>query len=284
MHTVNSPSPEDILRHVTSIGIAKASLGWAELAVRAFLGGAFISLGGLINLMVVSGAEGLRASNPSIATLIASFTFPTGFFLITVTNTELATSSFFIMPFAALQRRITIKALLRNWTMGYIFNMCGALFFAGFLAWWTDTLGTAAEQAYTITQAEGRVSIKSYWSVNFLRGVGCNWLVGLATFATIATDDNLTKIYSIWIPIWAFAGLGYQHSIANFAGLWAVLTGCIFWFLYGREEESYTKPEAPPEASKVHSKRQQQSSPMISEATATEKLGGELQLDQADIV
>jgi len=181
----------------------------------------FIALGALFNLIVESGAPGLRENNPSIATIISAFTFPIGFVLIILANVELVTSNFFVMIFTTLQRKTTPLELIRVWVVSYVGNVCGALFFSGFLTWWTQTLESEVEQAFTILQAEGRVNINSYWSVNFLRGVGCNILVGLAFFLSAAADDYVSKIYCIWIPIWGFVVLGYQHSIAN----------CKIWFL-----------------------------------------------------
>ena len=35
-------------------------------------------------------------------------------------------------------------------------------------------------------------------------------------FLSIAAKDKVSKIYAIWIPIWTFVALGYQHCIANF--------------------------------------------------------------------
>jgi hypothetical protein len=62
---------------------------------------------------------------------------------------------------------------------------------------------------YSVASAEGRVNLPSYWSTNFLRGVGCNWLVGLAFFLAIQSKEQVSQIYSVWIPIWAFVGLGF---------------------------------------------------------------------------
>lgn len=120
-----------------------------------------------------------------------------------------------------MQRRTSIWALLRNWAVSYIFNLAGCLFFAGFLTWWSDTLSSDSQKMYSVASVEGRVNLPSYWSTNFLRGVGCNWLVGLAFFLAIQPKDQVSKIYSIWIPIWAFVGLGYvsffhtQSSVAE---------------------------------------------------------------------
>ncbi|KAK1068611.1 hypothetical protein LTR74_005482 [Friedmanniomyces endolithicus] len=206
--------PRALARLLTQAGLAKARLGYPEYIVKSFLGGVFISLGALTDLVIISGSPGLRASNPSLAAMIAAFTFPVGFVLIILTNVELCTSNMFVMPFTLLQRKTTVWDLVKNWIITYFGNLAGCLFVAGFLAWWTDTLNTDTQTAYAVTQAEGRVNVQ--WSVNFLRGIGCNLFVSLAMFLALGSNDYVSKIYSIWIPIWVFVILGYQHSIANF--------------------------------------------------------------------
>jgi formate/nitrite transporter len=272
MDSLNGHTPREVCRIVTESGIIKAHLSWPDLIIKSFLGGIFISLGALFNLITLSGSPGLRASNPTLISMVASFLFPTGFFLIVFTNVELATSNMFTMMFTTLQRRTTWWDLIKNWVVSYIFNMAGALFFAGFLAYWTDTLSTPTEKDYAAFQAEARVNISSYWSRNFLRGVGCNYLVGLTAYtSSAASNEHVAKIYSLWIPVWAFATLGYQHCIANYflvpIGMFygadfstgefiykncvpvtlgnvvggAGLMGVVFWWLYGRDEDVHDK-------------------------------------------
>ena len=178
---------------------------------------------------------------------------------------ELCTSNMFIMPFTTLQRRTTVYEMVKNLVVSYVVNMMGCLFVAGFLAWWSDVLDTDTQTAYAVTQAEGRVNVG--WSVNLLRGVGCNLFVALAFFMSLGSVEFVSKVYTIWIPIWTFVILGYQHSIANFfmvpIGMFygsanfgvgkfiynsvipvtlgniiggALLGSLIFWTLYGRDE------------------------------------------------
>ena len=78
MDKVNGSSPREIGILATKVGIARARLGWVELILKSFLGGVYISIGALLNLVVAGGSSGLRESNPSIATMIAGFTFPIG--------------------------------------------------------------------------------------------------------------------------------------------------------------------------------------------------------------
>ncbi|EPE27596.1 hypothetical protein GLAREA_04387 [Glarea lozoyensis ATCC 20868] len=264
-HKVDSHNPPETVHLIVQAGVAKAKLPWLDLTVKSFFGGFFIALGGLIDLVVAGGSPSLRASNPALATVIAGFFFPTGFVLILLTNMELATSNFFTMTASTLARKTTLYDLAKNWIVSYIFNVAGALFFAGILAWWSDALNTDAQTAWAVSQAEPRVNVT--WGYNFTRGIGCNLLVALAMYLATSGRDNTSKIYGIYIPIWAFVILGYQHSIANYMNvplgmfygtnfgvgkfIWAscipvtlgnivggaVLVGLPLWILYGRGPE-----------------------------------------------
>ncbi|RKL20506.1 hypothetical protein BFJ70_g13673 [Fusarium oxysporum] len=273
MEKVDAHSPPETCQLMTQSGIAKAKLPWADLIVKSFFGGIFISLGSLFDLVVAGGAPGLRESNPSLITLLAAFTFPIGFVLVILTNVELVTSNMTVMMYTTLQRKTSVYDLLKNWVVCYIFNLAGCLFFTGVLAWWSDTLNSDAMSSYAVTQAEERVNIN--WWLNFTRAIGCNWIVGLAVYLATSSKDNLSKIVGIWIPIWAFVALGYQHSVANFflvpIGMFygtnfgvgkfiyqstipvtlgnivggAVMTGAFLWVLYGRDDTLATKTGQP---------------------------------------
>lgn len=258
-----NPTKETVSTLIYS-GITKGRLPWPDLIIKSFLAGAFLSLGALFDLLISGGMPSVRSENPSLVTLLSSFTFPTGFVILTILNTELFTANLFVVVFTTCLRKTRLLDLARNLITAYIMNLAGALFVAGFLCWWSDTLSTDNQKNYAVSQAEARVNVQ--WSVNFLRGVGCNWLVGLAIFLSIAAHDQVSKIYTIWIPIWTFVALGYQHSIANFflvpIGMFygtnfgvgkfiyisvipvtlgnavggVILDGFIIWFIYGRKQ------------------------------------------------
>lgn len=265
MAELSNPTKETISL-LTRLGVAKARLSWLDLIIKSFLAGVFLSMGAMFDLVISGGAPTMRSENPGLVTLLSSFAFPTGFVILTVVNTELFTANVFVLVFTTCMRKTRLIDLGRNLVTSYIMNLAGALFVAGFLCWWTDTLSTDVQKNFAVAQAEARVNVQ--WSVNFLRGVGCNWLVGLAIFLSIATHDHVSKIYSIWIPIWTFVALGYQHCIANFflvpIGMFygtnfgvgkfiyqsiipvtignivggAIFNGVFLWALYGREEQA----------------------------------------------
>ncbi|KAF5540179.1 formate transporter [Fusarium phyllophilum] len=202
MEKVDAHSPPETCQLMTQSGIAKAKLPWTDIIVKSLFGGIFISLGTLFDLVVVGGAPGLRESNPSLITLLAAFTFPIGFVLVILNNVEFVTSNMTVMMYTTLQRKTSVYDLAKNWVVCYIFNLAGCLFFTSALAWWSETLNSDAMSSYAVMQAEARVNIN--WWLNFTRGIGCNWLVGLAVYLAASSKDNLSKIVGIWIPIWAF--------------------------------------------------------------------------------
>lgn len=58
----------------------------------------------------------------------------------------------------------------------------------------------------------------------FLRAIGCNWLVCLSCFLGVQAKDLTSKVIGMWIPIFAFVALGFDHVVANMffmpLGIW----------------------------------------------------------------
>lgn len=89
----SSLTPQDIAGLVARAGQAKAKLSYAEYMIKSFMGGVFISLGGLTDLIIICGSPSLRENNPVLATMLGGFMFPIGFVFIILLNMELATSN-----------------------------------------------------------------------------------------------------------------------------------------------------------------------------------------------
>jgi formate/nitrite transporter FocA (FNT family) len=58
----------------------------------------------------------------------------------------------------------------------------------------------------------------------FIRAIGCNWLVCLACFLGVQAKDLTSKVIGMWIPVFAFVALGFDHVVANMffipLGIW----------------------------------------------------------------
>lgn len=256
-------SPREIVGAVCSAGSAKARLALPKQLVLGFLAGVFVALGGLLAIVVGQGSPELAKANPGLAALAFGAVFPLGFILVAIVGAELFTENCAALTSACLVGAAKWRALLRNWGVVYVGNFIGSLFVALFLAYWSGIVngGDLGKAAAGI--AEAKVNL-GWWQV-LLRSIGCNWLVCLAVWLAIASDDISGKILGIWFPIMAFVTLGFEHSVANmffiplgmFNGanvsvgqfLWnnlvpstlgniiggAGLVGWLYWWIYGRE-------------------------------------------------
>ena len=62
--------------------------------------------------------------------------------------------------------------------------------------------------------AGGKADVETHLE-QFLRAVGCNWLVCLAVWLAIAATTVSGKILAIIFPITAFVAMGFDHVVAN---------------------------------------------------------------------
>ena len=205
--------PEDIIKVINTAGMNKAKMRIEKTLVMGFLAGAFIAFGGLLAIMVGGGLPGIKMTNPGFQKFVFGGTFPVGLMLVVIAGSELFTGNTAISVPGVLSGRIKCFAWVKNMFLSYTGNLIGSLFVAFFLAYETNLLGSDPWLSFTIGIAKVKVS-QNFW-VLFLKGIGCNWLVCLAIWLAVASEDAAGKILGIWFPIMAFVTLGFEHSVAN---------------------------------------------------------------------
>lgn len=243
------------------MGCAKAKLDSGRLLVLGFLAGAYIAFGGLLAVIVGSGAVGVGAASPGLQKFIFAAVFPVGLMLVIIAGAELFTGNAATCIPAALSRRITWGAVARNWTLSYLGNFVGSLAVAYFLTYLTGLLLKDPWLSGIVGIAEAKTS--QDFIVLLLKGIGCNWLVCLAVWLAVSADDVAGKVLGIWFPIMAFVAIGFEHSVANMffipAGMFygasvtwgqfllgnllpvtlgnviggTLFVGVVYWYLYG---------------------------------------------------
>ncbi len=198
--------PDEIARLAEEIGVKKAALGLVPLLTLAVLAGIFIAFGGAAYTMVMTGAD--PGFGPG--RLLGGVAFSLGLILVIVGGAELFTGNA-LMVMAAVDRRITPLALLRNWGVVYAGNFAGSLLIAGLVA-----AAGLLDGPFGVTAAKiagGKVALPPLEA--FSRGILCNALVCLAVWLTFAARTATGKILAIVWPISTFVLLGLEHSVAN---------------------------------------------------------------------
>jgi formate/nitrite transporter len=198
--------PAEVAVRIEEAGVGKAALPAVPLATLSVLAGVFIALGAAAFTAVMAGA-GLSYGP---ARLLGGLIFSTGLILVVVAGAELFTGNALIVM-AWVDKRVSLKSLLRNWGFAFTGNLVGALAIA-FLMWTSGVLaGAVGETARAIAEAKSNLA----FTEALVRGILCNMLVCLAVWLTFAARSVTDKILAIVFPITAFVLLGYEHSVAN---------------------------------------------------------------------
>lgn len=207
--SVDAYSPREISEKIELVGVAKAELPTLQTLVLGMVAGGFIGLGALFFVLVVSDAQ----LSFAVSRVLGGVVFSLGLILVVVAGAELFTgNNLLVMAWA--DRRITTRAMLRNWILVYASNAVGAVGLAAtvLLSQHADLNGGAVGLAY-VKIAAAKTALP-FWEA-FFKGVLCNLLVCLAVWLAMAGRSVTDKVLAIVFPISAFVAAGFEHSVAN---------------------------------------------------------------------
>ncbi|MGY1631772.1 formate/nitrite transporter family protein [Geodermatophilus sp. SYSU D01186] len=221
--------PPEMAQVASETGAKKVHRTWDRVLVSAFLGGAYIAFGALVAITVSSGLD--PDTWGTLPTLFMGAAFTLGLILVIVAGSDLATGNMMLVPLGAMHGRLSGSDVVKNLTLVLLGNLLGALVVAYFLAVQTGVIGppgATGNAALTHDRlaaiAEAKALHESPWQV-FLRGVGCNWLVCLAVWMSLAAQSVSGKVLAVFLPVMAFVAMGFDHVVANMfflpAAMWA---------------------------------------------------------------
>jgi formate transporter len=202
-------TPREIAQRVQDVCMLKARLPFLQLVMLGILAGAFIGLGALFSVLVLSDASlGFAASR-----VLGGVVFSLGLLLVVVAGAELFTGNN-LLAMAWADGCLPTRDVLYNWVVVCAANFIGAAGLAAvvFLSGHTEMNGGAVGRTYLqIAAAKSSLSLTEA----FFRGVLCNVLVCMAVWMTLAGRSVTDKFIAILFPISAFVAAGFEHSIAN---------------------------------------------------------------------
>lgn len=205
-------TPEKVVEAVIRAGKVKGERSASTLVVLGILAGSLIAFAAYASTM----ASYNLLANPDtygIGRCLLGAIFSMGLVMVVITGAELFTGNS-LMTLAVIEKKISIRKLLRNWVIVYFANFAGAVLIAWLVAQ-TGLLGSSdgALGEMTVSIALGKVNL-SFWKA-FCSGILCNFLVCMAVWMAFATDSLGGKVAAIFGPIWLFATSGFEHSVAN---------------------------------------------------------------------
>ena len=218
---MSAREPQEMAQAAAAMGAKKVHRTWDRVLVSSFLAGAYIAFGGLVAITVSSGLD--PRTWGTLPTLFTGTAFTLGLVLVLIAGSDLATGNMMLVPLGAMRGRLDVGDVAKNLTLVLLGNLLGALFVAFFLAVQSGVIGgvdAASGSTAAMTHerlaaiALDKATAHSAWQT-FLRALGCNWLVCLAVWMSLAATSVSGKILAIFFPIMAFVAMGFDHVVAN---------------------------------------------------------------------
>lgn len=218
---------KEALKSLYELAHYKYRLPLHVMVIKSWLGGVYLSFGGLLAAQM---AAGFLASNAGVSAVLYALFFPVGLVTIVLGESDLYTSNCMIFAIGVLfdLKRVTlfptkstggkstlsilyiVFLLVNSWVWNFIGSLCISYFLV--VASGMVVQGGVLSN-FLIALARKKLLLTS--DAVFLRAISANMLVCIAVFFSNTTSDTLTKVVVIWLPISTFVGIGGEHSIAN---------------------------------------------------------------------
>ena len=206
--------PSEVVASMINASLAKLALSPRDLLIRGAMSGALL---GAATTLAFTGA--VTTGQPLVGALI----FPVSLVMIVLLGLELVTGSFALVPLARLEGKASWNAVFANWSWVFLANLLGSIAFGVLIAISLTNMGkveVAGVAARIVSVAEaktiGNAALGTAGMVSvFVKAVLCNWLVCLGVVMAMTSTSTVGKIAAIWLPIFLFFALGFEHAVVN---------------------------------------------------------------------
>jgi formate/nitrite transporter FocA (FNT family) len=201
-----------MVSRIADMAIEKAVQPYAFL-VRSLVGGAMVSFGVLLSLIVSTGV-----TTPGLSSLLMGLAFGMSFVLILVSGMSLITADMAAGALAVFQRRMGVPAYVRLIVIGLIGNIAGAFVFVLICAAAGGPyLGALAVHATSIGVGKAHQSV----GTALLLAVLCTWFLQTSMCLFFKARSDVARMGFAFYGPFAFVIGGTQHVVANvgFLGL-----------------------------------------------------------------
>lgn len=200
--------------HERIAGVAKKKIGFLDTSLGGYLvlsamAGIYVGFG--IALIFSLGGP-LAAAGSPVVKLVMGAAFGIALTLVIFAGSELFTGNNMVGVIGGLSRSVSWGQVLQMNFWSWLGNLIGSLA----LAWLVVQSGVFAKgpAADLIQKVAGVKMSLGPWEL-FVRGILCNWLICLAVWMAGRTTNDAAKIMLIFWCLFAFIGIGFEHSIAN---------------------------------------------------------------------
>ncbi|KAH7260934.1 Formate/nitrite transporter [Fusarium redolens] len=215
-------TPAETAELICRAGVKKGRSRPDKVLLSGISGGCILAFGCAVSLTALT-APWYQENAPGLIKLIGAIVFPLGLVTVILTGADLFTSTNLFTFVAVLNGRLSIWRMLLHWFLCFFGNLGGCLFVMAIIVGYGGIFDSDPYREEIIAFTTKKQITPEAHQI-FLRAIGCNWLVCLACFLGVQAKDLTSKVVGMWIPIFAFVALGFDHVVANMffmpLGIW----------------------------------------------------------------
>jgi formate/nitrite transporter len=173
-----------------------------------------ISIACIVTTTVTGGMDPVfRGNFPAIIKLMAGTAFPVALIFVLFLGGDLFTGNCMFMTMAFVHGKASIRMCFEVIVFSFFSNFGWFLFFDWFLAYKTELF--IKEPFLSQCLGLGLTHLEQDWGIVVLKGVGANALVCAGVFMGTIARSGLSKLVLIFVPVFTFVTIGYEHVVAN---------------------------------------------------------------------
>lgn len=204
---VLTSSPPETYQELVQASIKMKNESWQKTLHAAVMGGSYVGMACLLSFVL----GGNMFSSYITQMVVFAALFPVNLLLILQSGGQLFSQNSATMAMGVLEKKVTMKDLLRNWTIAYAGNMLGCLLIS-LVANYTGILTGGGSDMIVATVMK---KCSADFGPTLVKGVMCNWLICLAVWLCTMARGLGGKMIGAWFPISMFVAIGFEHSVTN---------------------------------------------------------------------
>lgn len=201
-------STREATKKYSKVGETKGNLPTVKMFILGIMAGLFIAIAG-----TGAAAASCTIGNAAVAKLINACIFPAGLAMVVLNGSELFTGNN-LMVISLLDKRITLRKMLKNWIIVYLGSFVGSVVFS-FLCAYAHEFALFDNKLALSLLGTAVTKCNISFADAVIKGIFCNILVCVAVFMTFMAESAASKIICLFFPITVFVICGFEHSVAN---------------------------------------------------------------------
>ena len=179
--------------------------------VYSMFAGAFIGIGIALIFTLEAQVSGNEYS-AGFTKLVMGASFGLALSMCILCGSDLFTGNNLLLGVGAMTKKITWLEACHVWAINLLGNLCGSLLVA-YIVKLGGVLNNEQFGSFVVTMSANKIS-PSFIQL-FFRGALCNVCVCVAVWCGQKLQSEAAKLIMIWWGLFAFIGIGLEHSIAN---------------------------------------------------------------------